>query len=237
MMSPVPPLLTIVVPCYNEEAVLQETSTRLEASIDQMIEHQQIDRRSGILFVDDGSLDGTWPLIEGFSSLPRSRFSGLKLSRNHGHQIAVLAGLLSAPGDLLITIDADLQDDLDAIPKMVAAFEGGSEVVYGVRSDRSTDTVFKRITAEGYYRVLGALGVEVVFNHADYRLLSRRVVEALREHRESNVFLRGLIPLLGFRASQVTYERRERFAGESKYPCRRCLPWRGKVSRHFPQPH
>ena len=231
-MSSTCPRLTIVVPCYNEDAVIQVTGAKLQALLDQMIGSQQLDSTSRVLFVDDGSTDDTWRLIEDLSASPGSRLSGLKLSRNRGHQVAVLAGLLSASGDVLITIDADLQDDLDAIPKMIAAFQEGSEVVYGVRSDRASDTFFKRFTAEGYYRVLGALGVEVVFNHADYRLMSRRVVEALREHRESNVFLRGLIPLLGFRAAQVTYERRERYAGESKYPLSKmlALAWQGVTS-------
>ena len=158
--------------------------------------------------------------------------AGLKLSRNRGHQIALLAGLFGAKGDVLISVDADLQDDLEAIPKMLEQHAAGSEVVYGVRADRSSDTFFKRFTAEGYYRVLDALGVEIVFNHADYRLMSRRVVEALRQHDERNVFLRGLVPQLGFRSSTVEYERGERFAGESKYPLVKMLSlaWQGVTS-------
>jgi glycosyltransferase involved in cell wall biosynthesis len=227
-----PPSLTIVVPCYNEEAVIQETGSRLQALLDQMVARRELAGASRVLFVDDGSRDATWPSIERLASRPGSRLSGLKLSHNRGHQIAVLAGLLSAGGDVLITVDADLQDDINAIPKMIAAFHEGSEVVYGVRSGRTSDSFFKRFTAEGYYKVLAMLGVEVVFNHADYRLMSRRVVEALREHREINVFLRGLIPLLGFASSQVMYERRERFAGESKYPLSKmlALAWQGVTS-------
>lgn len=231
-MRSTPPSLTIVVPCYNEESVINETGGRLQILLDQMIALRQVDAASRVVFVDDGSRDATWPMIEALSARAGSRMSGLKLSRNRGHQIAVLAGLMSASGDVVITVDADLQDDLDAIPKMIAAYREGSDVVYGVRSDRSSDSFFKRFTAEGYYKLLALLGVEVVFNHADYRLMSRRVVEALREHRESNVFLRGLIPSLGFRTSQVTYERRERFAGESKYPLSKmlALAWQGVTS-------
>lgn len=227
-----PPSLSIVVPCYNEQEVIRETGSRLQALLDEMISSRQLAPSSRVLFVDDGSRDRTWALIEELSGAGGSRLSGLKLSRNRGHQIAVLAGILTAQGDAVITIDADLQDDLDAIPKMMRAFVDGSDVVYGVRSDRTSDTFFKRFTAEGYYRVLGLLGVDVVFNHADYRLMSRRVVEALRDHRESNVFLRGLIPTLGFRSSQVDYERRERFAGESKYPLSKmlALAWQGVTS-------
>lgn len=226
------PRLTVVVPCYNEEAVIDETGARLQSLLDAMVADQRIDTASGVLFVDDGSRDSTWRRIAALSGGAASRLSGLKLSRNRGHQNAVLAGLLHAPGDVLITIDADLQDDLDAIPKMIAAFSAGSEIVYGVRSDRSSDGFMKRFTAEGYYRLLALLGVEVVFNHADYRLMSRRVIEALRDHRESNLFLRGLIPLLGFRSSQVTYARHERFAGESKYPLSKmlALAWEGVTS-------
>ena len=231
MRSP-PPSLTIVVPCYNEQAVIAETASRLQALLDRLVSEGDLHATSRVLFVDDGSRDDTWRLIEALSNMPASRLSGLKLSRNRGHQIAVLAGLLSAPGDLIISIDADLQDDLDAIPKMLAAAAEGNEVVYGVRSDRSRDSYFKRATAEGYYRLLALLGVEVVFNHADYRLISRRVVEALRAHGESNVFLRAMIPLLGFRSTEVTYERRERFAGESKYPLSKmvALAWQGVTS-------
>lgn len=226
------PRLTVVVPCYNEEAVIDETGARLQLLLDSMVAERRLDAASGVLFVDDGSRDRTSRHIEALSCGAGSRLSGLKLSRNRGHQNAVLAGLLHAPGDVLITIDADLQDDLDAIPKMIDAFKAGSEMVYGVRSDRSSDSFMKRFAAEGYYRVLKLLGVEVVFNHADYRLMSRRVIEALRNHRESNLFLRGLIPLLGFRTSQVSYARRERFAGESKYPLSKmlALAWEGVTS-------
>jgi len=231
-MSKLPPSLTVVVPCYNEECVLEETCARLEALLAQMVEAGQIDAASRVMFVDDGSRDRTWALIEAFASVPGSRTTGLKLSRNRGHQIAVLAGLLSAKGDAVITADADLQDDLNAIPQMVRDFVGGSDIVYGVRSDRSQDTRFKRGTAQGYYQLMAALGVELVFDHADYRLMSRRAVEALREYKECNLFLRGLIPQLGFPSSKVMYERRERFAGESKYPLAKMLSlaWQGVTS-------
>ena len=225
-------VLAVVVPCYNEEAVLPETTLRLGALLRRLIDAQRIDARSRIWFVDDGSRDRTWAMIREASVAPGSLVCGIKLSRNRGHQAALMAGLMTATGDALISVDADLQDDLEAIPRMLDAHRDGCDVVYGVRSSRDTDTRFKRLTAEGYYAVLHRLGVEVVFNHADYRLLSRRAIEALREFPESNVFLRGLIPQLGFRAAQVEYARGERFAGESKYPLGKMLSlaWQGVTS-------
>ncbi|WP_195797340.1 glycosyltransferase family 2 protein [Roseateles sp. DAIF2] len=223
--------LSIVVPCYNEEAVLGETLARLGRLLEELCEAGQIAADSELVFVDDGSRDRTWALIEAASrSSPWVR--GLKLSRNRGHQQAVLAGLMLARGDATISVDADLQDDLGAIPAMLKAHAGGAEIVYGVRKRRDTDTFFKRATAEGYYRLLARLGVEIVFNHADYRLLGRRAVEALREYREVNLFLRGVIPQLGFTTAQVYYDRAERFAGESKYPLSKMLglAWQGVTS-------
>lgn len=226
------PVLGIVVPCYNEHEVLPETMRRLAAMIKTMIDCGTIDPASRIWFVDDGSSDRTWSMIETASVQPDTRMCGLKLSRNRGHQIALLAGLMTAKGDVLISIDADLQDELEVIPKMIAEFNNGNDIVYGVRSTRKTDSFFKRFTAEGYYKLLARLGVEIVFNHADYRLMSRRAIEALREFPESNVFLRGMIPQLGFQSAKVEYSRLERFAGESKYPLGKmlALAWQGVTS-------
>jgi glycosyltransferase involved in cell wall biosynthesis len=205
-----------VVPCRNEEQVLPETASRLAALLGRMTQDGAIAEPS-IFFVDDGSADGTWRVIERLA-IEDGRIHGLKLSRNFGQQSAILAGYLAAPGDALISIDADLQDDIAAIEEMVRAYASGAEVVYGIRSSRKTDSFFKRTTAEGYYRLLHAMGVELKFNHADFRLLSRRVVEELRSCKESNLLLRGLIPQLGFPSALVYYERHERFAGETKYP-------------------
>jgi len=224
-------ILSIVVPCYNEEAVISETINRLVSLLDRFVYSNRLSSESHIIFVDDGSRDRTWEIIRDASdNLERVR--GLKLSRNRGHQNAVLAGMLDADGDAVITIDADLQDDLAAIEKMLIEFEKGSDIVYGVRQSRTTDTLFKRITAEGYYRLLDRFGVEVVFNHADYRLMSRRAIEALRSFGEVNLFLRGIIPQIGFPSSIVYYDRAERFAGESKYPLKKmiALAWEGITS-------
>jgi len=217
-------LLYIVVPCYNEEEVLPETSKRLKIKMATLVSAGKISSKSRVLFVDDGSKDKTWDIIEQLHKTD-SVFSGLRLSRNRGHQNALLAGLLSAKekADMTISMDADLQDDIDAVDEMVDKYLDGCEVVYGVRSKRDTDTFFKRTTAEGYYKVINAMGVEVVFNHADYRLLSRRALESLAEYGESNLFLRGIIPMLGYKSDVVTYERGERFAGESKYPLGKML--------------
>ncbi|PWV58718.1 glycosyltransferase family 2 protein [Plasticicumulans acidivorans] len=214
--------LGIVVPCYNEEAVLPETVQRLLALLDRLNAAQLISADSQLYFVDDGSRDATWKLIEQFAATD-ARVHGVKLSRNRGHQNALLAGLFSARGDALVSIDADLQDDVETIEQMVRKHLNGADIVYGVRSSRASDTAFKRSSAEAYYRLLELLGVEIVYNHADYRLLSRRALEALGGFNEVNLFLRGIIPLLGFQTATVEYIREERFAGESKYPLRRML--------------
>lgn len=210
------PKLTLVVPCCNEEQVLPETAKRLVALLDELTLAALIAEPS-IFFVDDGSDDNTWCVIERLA-IERPIIHGLKLSRNFGQQSAILAGLLTAPGDVLISIDADLQDDVATIEDMVRAYVRGAEVVYGVRRNRETDSFFKRTTAEGYYWLLQTMGVELMFNHADFRLQSRRVVEELRSCKERNLLLRGLIPQLGFPSSVVYYDRHERYAGESQYP-------------------
>ena len=223
--------LTLVIPCYNEEDVLPETTRRLGELLRDLAARGKIASSSQVILIDDGSRDRTWSIIE---SLARENPSigGIKLSRNRGHQNALLAGLLAAKGDVVISVDADLQDDLSAIEAMVDAHESGSDIVYGVRKSRAADTSFKRFTAEGYYRLLRLMGVEVVFNHADYRLMSRRAIEGLREINEVNLFLRGIIPQLGFTTSTVYYDRAERFAGESKYPLPKmlALAWQGVTS-------
>ena len=214
--------LAIVVPCYNEEAVLPETARRLLALLTDLRARDEVDEGSALYFVDDGSRDTTWQIIAALAAA-EPQVHGLKLSRNRGHQNALLAGLFKVPGDAVISIDADLQDDPEAMRAMLVAHRAGAEVVYGVRRRRTTDTVFKRISAEGYYRLLGGLGVEVMFNHADYRLLSRRVIDALAQYGERNLFLRGIVPHLGFDSAVVHYDRAERFAGETKYPLRRMI--------------
>ena len=214
--------LAIVVPCFNEEEVLPETNRRLLALLDRLQSQGLIDGASAVHYVDDGSKDGTWSLIEGLAASD-GRAHGIKLSRNRGHQNALLAGLLSVEGDAVVSIDADLQDDVSVIEAMVQAFAAGSEVVYGVRDSRQSDSAFKRNTALMYYGLMRRLGVDLVHNHADFRLLGRRAVEALRQYGEVNMFLRGIVPLIGFRAATVSYDRAERFAGVSKYPLRKML--------------
>ena len=214
--------LSIVVPCYNEEAVLPETARRLLALLNDLRASAEVGEGSAVYFVDDGSCDATWQIISDLAAT-EPQLHGLKLSHNRGHQNALLAGLFTVPGDVVISIDADLQDDPEAMRAMLTAHRAGAEVVYGVRRQRATDTAFKRVTAEGYYRLLGSLGVEVVFNHADYRLLSRRVIDALAQYGERNLFLRGIIPQLGFDCAAVHYDRAERFAGETKYPLRKMI--------------
>ena len=216
--------LYLVIPCYNEEAVLPETSRRLLDILADLQGQGRITPESRILFVNDGSRDRTWELI---STLHESddRYAGLCLSRNRGHQNALLAGLMLARdhADAAISLDADLQDDVTALYRFVEKYEEGCDVVYGVRSSRETDTGFKRNTARGFYRVMELLGVEIVYDHADYRLLSRRALEALSQYGERNLFLRGIAPQLGFRTGTVEYERQARFAGESKYPLKKMI--------------
>ena len=217
-------ILYIVVPCYNEEEVLPETSRRLRAKLKDMMTAGTISERSRILFVNDGSRDKTWEIISSLYAAD-SIFYGVDLARNRGHQNALLAGLMTARErcDMAISMDADLQDDVDAVDRMVEEYYAGCDIVYGVRSSRKKDTFFKRFTAEGFYRVMNLLGAETVFNHADYRLMSKRALEGLAEFKEVNLFLRGMVPMIGYRTETVEYERGERFAGESKYPLKKML--------------
>lgn len=214
----------MVIPCYNEEEVLDETTSRLVPKLKGLIELGKISDRSRILYVNDGSKDQTWKII---SRLYKEYdiVSGVNLSRNRGHQNAVLAGLMYAKDhcDAAISMDADLQDDINAIDEMVDKFNEGAEVVYGVRSSRKKDTFFKKFTAEGFYKFMKWMGVDIVFNHADYRLMSRRVLQQLEDYKEVNLFLRGIVPLIGYPSAKVYYERKERFAGESKYPLKKML--------------
>ena len=217
-------ILYIVVPCYNEEEVLPETSKRLKEKVESLVSQGKVSEKSRILFVNDGSKDRTWELI---SSLHQADpiFFGVDLTRNRGHQKALLAGLMTAKDrcDMAISMDADLQDDVDAVDRMVEEYYAGCDIVYGVRSSRKKDTFFKRFTAEGFYRVMNLMGAETVFNHADYRLMSKRALEGLAEFKEVNLFLRGMVPMVGYRTGTVEYERGERFAGESKYPLKKML--------------
>lgn len=216
--------LYIVVPCYNEEAVLPETAKRLREKLTSLMALGQVSKRSKIFFVNDGSKDRTWTIISALHSSDPI-FSGVDLTRNRGHQNALLAGLMTAKDrcDLAISMDADLQDDVNAVDTMVAKYHEGFDVVYGVRSARKTDTFFKRFTAESFYRLMNALGAETVFNHADYRLLSKAALEGLSQFKEVNLFLRGIVPMIGYPTATVEYERGERFAGESKYPLKKML--------------
>ena len=216
--------LYIVVPCYNEEEVLPETARRLREKLEQLMGEGKISPQSRVLFVNDGSRDGTWSVIQGLHR-DCHLFSGVDLSRNRGHQNALLAGLMTAKdrSDMVISMDADLQDDINAVDAMVDKFHEGCDIVYGVRSSRAKDSFFKRTTAEGFYRVMNFLGAETVFNHADYRLMSRRALDGLAQFKEVNLFLRGIVPMIGYTTGYVSYERGERFAGESKYPLKKML--------------
>ncbi|WP_027409140.1 glycosyltransferase family 2 protein [Anoxybacteroides tepidamans] len=218
------PVLTIVVPCYNEEEVLPETIRQLRELREQLVGERLISENSTLLFVDDGSRDATWTIIYK-ASLRYPEVKGVKLARNAGHQNALLAGLFSAKtrSDCIVSIDADLQDDISVIREFIKKFHEGYEIVYGVRNKRDTDTFFKRHTAQGFYRLMKAMGVHLVYNHADYRLMSRRAVEELERFEEANLFLRGIVPLLGFRSTVVYYERKERLAGETKYPLKKMI--------------
>lgn len=217
-------ILYLVIPCYNEEEVLPETTRRLTEKLTGMIEARLIAPESKIVYVNDGSKDNTWPLICRFHK-ENPLVRGVDLSRNRGHQNALLAGLMTvkAEADIVVSLDADLQDDVDAIDRFVAKYYEGCEVVYGVRSERKTDSWFKRTTAQAFYRLMKFFGVDIIYNHADYRLMSRRVLDELEHYEEVNLFLRGLAPLVGFPSGVVTYERHERFAGTSKYPLKKML--------------
>lgn len=216
--------LFCVIPCYNEEEVLHETASRLEAKIKSLVAAGKISEDSRILFVNDGSRDKTWSIISELHE-KSELFQGINLSKNMGHQNALLAGLMTAKDlcDAAISLDADLQDDINAIDEMVEKYLNGADVVYGVRSKRATDTFFKKFTAESFYKLMNGLGANTVYNHADYRLMSRRALQALSEFGEVNLFLRGIVPMVGFNSDIVYYERAERFAGESKYPLRKML--------------
>lgn len=218
------PLLYIVVPCYNEENVLPITGRMFSDKLNGLITDEKICEDSKILFVNDGSKDRTWEIICDFAKNEKI-FMGISQSRNRGHQNSVLAGLMEAKDrcDITISIDCDGQDDLDAMDQMIDEYANGAEIVYGVRSTRNTDTFFKRTTAQGFYKVLNALGGEIVYNHADYRLISARVLQEFANFKEVNIFLRGMMPLVGFHSTSVYYERKERIAGESHYPLRKML--------------
>ena len=214
----------LVVPCYNEEAVLPETVSRLTEKMKTLIAAGHADENSRFLLVDDGSKDKTWELICRFCE-ENPLCAGLKLAHNRGHQNALLAGLMAAKekADCAISLDADLQDDIEVLDQFVDKFHEGCDVVYGVRNKRDTDSFFKRSTARGFYKVMHILGVDVVYDHADYRLMSRRALDALSEYHEVNLFLRGIVPLIGYRSDYVFYDRHERFAGESKYPLKKMI--------------
>lgn len=222
-----------VIPCYNEQEVLPITAEQLRIKYDQLLQSGLIAESSRILLVDDGSKDRTWQIISQLHQKD-SRFQGVKLSRNRGHQNALLAGLMTARSfcDAAISLDADLQDDINAMDAMLQKFQDGCDIVYGVRSDRETDTVFKRCTAQGYYKFMSSMGGELVYNHADYRLMSRRALDGLAEFGEVNLFLRGIVPMIGYRSDIVTYARKERPAGKSKYPLKKMLAfaWEGLTS-------
>jgi polyisoprenyl-phosphate glycosyltransferase len=215
-------ILSIVIPCYNEEAVLPETARRLAALLDRLLATGKVDHGSRIYFVDDGSRDNTWNIIDQLASTD-AQFGGIKLSRNQGHQNALVAGLFSVPGDAVVSMDADLQDDVNAVEAMLDSHRRGIDVVYGVRRQRNQDTMFKRWSAAVFYRLMDALGAESIRNHADYRLLSRRALEALKQFRETNLYLRGIVPLVGYRSEIVHYDRASRYAGETKYPLHKML--------------
>lgn len=216
--------LYLVVPCYNEEEVLYETTKRLTEKLSAMIDKKMISEDSKIVYVNDGSKDKTWSIIEELHN-DNKYVRGIKLSRNRGHQNALLAGLMTVKNecDMVISMDADLQDDIDVVDKFVEKYQEGCEIVYGVRNSRKTDTFFKRFTAQGFYKFMKVMGVDLVYNHADYRLMSQRVLNELENYKEVNIFLRGIVPLIGFKSDIVEYERHERFAGESKYPLKKML--------------
>ncbi len=222
----------LVIPCYNEEEIISHTYNELDKYLKELAERGVISEKSQICFVDDGSYDGTWDLIEKIASNPNA--CGIKLSTNFGHQGALLAGLLNNIDkfDCIISMDADLQDDVQVVEKMIAAYQDGNSIVYGVRSSRETDTIFKRFTAKLFYRLMESLKVNTIYNHADYRLISNNVLKALLEFKEVNLFLRGIFPLMGFKTSVVKYKRAKRMYGDTKYPMRKMIAfaWEGITS-------
>ena len=224
LIHPELPVLFLVIPCYNEEEALPVTAKKLTEKMDSLIQAEKISPESHVILVNDGSKDNTWHIIEQLHE-QNPLFSGVKLSRNCGHQSALLAGMLTVRNecDAIISMDADLQDDINAIDEMIQKYQEGCEIVYGVRSQRETDTAFKRGTAQGFYKLMNLMGVELVYNHADYRLMSRRALEELSEYNEVNLFLRGLVPMIGFKTAEVYYARAPRMQGESKYPLRKML--------------
>ena len=226
-------ILYVVIPCYNEVEVLEETTKQLKVKMEDLIKSKKISNKSKVMYVNDGSKDNTWELIKEINKKEKL-FTGITLSRNKGHQNALLAGLMTAKNyaDVVISMDADLQDDINAIDEMIDKYLEGCDIVYGARSKRKTDTWFKRVTAEGFYKFMHLMGVDVVYNHADYRLTSKRVLEDFSEFKEVNLFLRGMFPLVGYKSDIVYYERKERFAGESKYPLKKMLnfAWDGITS-------
>ena len=225
--------LYLAVPCYNEEEILEDTTNKLICKMQSLIDSGKISHDSRIMYIDDGSKDNTWKIIESLHN-EHKLVIGLKMSRNRGHQNALYGGLMVAKkyADAVISIDADLQDDINAFDEMLEKYENGCDIVYGVRSKRKTDTFFKRFTAEGFYKILRLLGAEVVFNHADYRLMSKRALDEFENFGEVNLFLRGIVPMIGFKTDTVEYERLERLAGESKYPLKKmlALAWQGVTS-------
>ena len=220
-----PEILYMVVPCYNEQEVLRETAAQLKTKYNDLMSAGLISKDSRVVFVNDGSKDNTWSIIKELHAADPQLFSGIDLAHNSGHQNAVLAGLMTVKElcDMCITMDADLQDDIDTIDEMVKQYYEGNQVVYGVRSARDTDTFFKKFTAESFYKFMKVMGADVVYNHADFRLMSKRVLQELANFKEVNLFLRGMVPLIGFQSTKVYYERPERLAGESKYPLKKML--------------
>ncbi len=217
--------LAIVIPCYDEEEVIKITSKALRDLLKELIQKEKIAADSFLLFVDDGSKDRTWDLIEEEHKAFPIQVQGLKLARNVGHQYALTAGILTAKEhcDFMVSIDADLQDDIHAMEEMIDLFHAGNDIVYGVRRERKTDTFFKRVTAQGFYRLMKAMGVNSIYNHADYRLMSRRAAEQFSKYQETNLYLRGMIPLIGYSSEKVYYDRKERVAGKTKYPLKKML--------------
>jgi glycosyltransferase involved in cell wall biosynthesis len=228
------PVIAFIIPCYNEEDVILETSDRLQKKIELLMLSDLISANSTIVFIDDGSEDKTWELIESLHAKNKKLFSGIKLSKNRGHQNALLCGFLLTKDlcDAVISMDADLQDDIEVVDEMIQKYKAGCEIVYGVRSERKTDTIFKRFTAQGFYLVAKLLGADIIYNHADYRLMGKNAVQALVEYKEVNLFLRGIVPMLGYKTGSVYYIRSERFAGESKYPLGKMIrfAWEGITS-------